>query len=357
MSGQQLFILSGVRWNFTWQRHHSFARAAAEAGYEVTFVLPAPRSLRQIAAHVSRRVRRVPGDGIPHPLPVGVSVVTLHAVLLQQVARRTRRLVRRLGGGGQEALVICYVPSLWLPFVTRLIGPQRVVYDIVVLWSKAPATFYPPRWSGRVEDWLARRPDVRFASDSELVSASWERRGVSCRTVLPAVDEEFLKHAWSRRDDSSEIRRVGYFGAVVASEIDFDVLSWHQELGRSVHVVGPVGQECLTDLVAMGVDVHRPVDLAKLVRVVESWDAILLPYRGDLSRGGAVTPAKLLNSLATGKTVFLSGLPLPSEIMDQCHIDEVDGGQVALRWRNLGELPTWRDRLDELLAGTCGDHD
>ena len=53
MSGQQLFIFSGVRWNFTWQRHHSLARAASEAGYDVTFVLPTPRSVRQIMAHVS----------------------------------------------------------------------------------------------------------------------------------------------------------------------------------------------------------------------------------------------------------------------------------------------------------------
>ena len=79
------------------------------------------------------------------------------------------------------------------PFVIRLISPKRVVYDIVVLWSKAPASFYPPRWSQLIERWLARQPEVQFASDSELVSSSWEERGVCCRTVLPAVDEEFLQ--------------------------------------------------------------------------------------------------------------------------------------------------------------------
>jgi hypothetical protein len=341
-------MFSGVRWNFTWQRHHSFARAAAESGYEVIFVLPAPRSLWQIVTYVVRKARRAPGDGIPHPLPVGVSVVALHTVLLQQVARRARAMVGR--GGGQDALVVCYVPSLWLPFVIRLIGPERVVYDIVVLWSKAPATFYPPRWSRRIEEWLARQPNVRFASDSELVSASWEKRGVSCRTVLPAVDEEFLEHPWGRQEDPAEIRNVGYFGAVRASEIELDQFAYHQELGRSVHVVGPVGHDVATDLVTMGVDVQRPVELKKLVRIVESWDAILLPYRRDLSRGGSVTPAKLLNSLATGKTVLLTGVPLPSGISDQCDVHEVDNGQLALRWRNLDELPTWQDRLEELLS-------
>jgi hypothetical protein len=178
-----------------------------------------------------------------------------------------------------------------------------------------------------------------------------EPRGVPCRTVLPAADEEFLEYPWSRQNDPSDIRTVGYFGAVVASEIDIDLLSYHHSLGRSVHVVGPVGQDVATALVALGVNVQSPVELDKLVRIVDSWDAILLPYRRDLSRGGAVTPAKLLNSLATGKMVLLSGVPLPSEISDQCHVDEADNGQVALRWRNPGELPTWRDRLDELLIG------
>jgi hypothetical protein len=353
LSGQQLFILSGVRWNFTWQRHHSFARAASKSGYEVVFVLPTPRSLRQIVAHVSRKFQRVRGDGIPHPLPVGVQVTTLHALLLQLAVRKAQRLVRRLSNDGiQDALVICYVPSLWLPFVIRLISPEFVVYDNVVMWSKAPLSFYPPRWSHRVEEWLARQPDVQFASDSELVSSSWEKRGISCRTVLPAVDEEFLAHHWGWREAPSEIRTVGYFGAVVASEIDINLLSYHRKLGRTVHVVGPVSQDVATRLVTLGIDVQRPVALTELVHIVESWDAILLPYRADLSRGGAVTPAKLLNSLATGKTVLLSGIPLPSEISDQCHIDEVDEGQVALRWRNLDDLPTWRTRLDELLFGT-----
>ena len=139
---------------------------------------------------------------------------------------------------------------------------------------------------------------------------------------------------------------------MVASEIDLDVFAYHRTLGRFVHVVGPVGQDVTKDLAALGVDVQRPVELTNLVGIIESWDAILLPYRGDLSRGGAVTPAKLLNSLATGKPVLLSGIPLPSGISDQCDVEEADRGQVAIRWRNLSELPTWRTRLDELLVGT-----
>ena len=344
-----LVVLSSVKWDFAWQRHHSLARAAAAAGARVVFVEPHPRSARQVLVRLARRRR---GDAAPvQPVPAGVRVLRWTPLDLVPgvTLRRIRRALPARGEG--ELLVLQYVPSRRCLALARRLRPDRFVYDRVLDWARVPAGWFPPRGWRAVEAALESR--ARLATDSPVMHREWAARGSAALLVLPAADDEFVRHAWREPPPDGP---VGYFGTVQRGIIDLEQVA---ELARSreVEIVGDVDEESRAALLAAGARLRPAVPLAELPPIIERWSAILLPYRvGD--RQETLVPAKIWNALATGRPVLTSGLALPDGIARHTVRLDAPGAPPAAEAVRAAQpvpldpaaVPSWADAWRRLAA-------
>lgn len=343
-----LVILSSVKWNFAWQRHHSLARAAAGAGTAVVFVEPLLRDVRQILA----RLRRRGGDAPPaQQLPAGVRVLHWSPVDLLPGAT-LRRIRRRLGSASaSETMVLQYVPSRRCLALARRLSPRRIVYDRVLDWSQVPANWYPPRHWRRVE--RALEHEAGLVTDSAAMQLAWAEHGLDSILVLPAADDEFTGYPWSEPQPDAPI---GYFGTVQQGIVDLPAVAAVART-RPVEVVGEVDEASRAELLAAGVRLAPPVPVAELPPIIDRWSAILLPYRvGD--RQQTLVPAKIWNALASRRPVLTLGLSLPPGIAQ--HTVPLDDAAslsdaVAAALAHAGEalpqqVPTWVDAWQRIAA-------
>ena len=243
-------------------------------------------------------------------------------------------------------LALCYVPSLMLLPALRMLSPRNIVYDNVVDWRNAPADWYPPRYHRWVERRLvkSRRHRAAVVTDSAVIQQRWERAGVECTTVLPAADDVFVAANWQRTESS---RTIGYFGAVRPTEISVDILLDYAASGWDVRVIGPTDDATAATLIDGGISCHPAVSNGELVRLMQDWDAVILPYSAS-PRLATLVPAKLFNAIATQRPVHVFGLSLPNEVLEVCTAETVDGALVI---RGEGDrVPTWAARWKQVLV-------
>ena len=345
-------IFSGVRWNFTWQRHHSIAAAAVSSG-PVLFVEPMPRRAAQVLSYLRKGGQGDRVVTISQPIPDGVEVVGFarYALGSFQSILRLRRRPLRWRGSDRPDVALCYVPSMWVLVALWLLSPRAVVYDHVVDWGAAPGDWYPPRFHRWVEHRLARstrsRSGAVITTDSAVLQDRWTARGVACTTVLPAADDVFLAAQWEGPDAA---HTIGYFGGVRPSEISIGIMLRYAASGWDMQVVGPMDDSTRAELIQGGATCHHPVPNAELVGIVGKWDAVLLPYSPS-PRLASLVPAKLFNAIATRRPVHVYGLSLPDELLRACDVATITDGLV-IRY-SADSVPTWATRWEEILGAVA----
>jgi hypothetical protein len=345
-------IFSGVRWNFTWQRHHSIAAAAVSRG-PVLFVEPMPRRAAQVLSYLRKRGQGDHVVTISQPIPHGVEVVSFAQYALEsfQSIARLRRRPLRWRGSDRPDVALCYIPSTLLLAALWLLSPRAVVYDQVVDWGASPGDWYPPRFHRWVEDRLTQstrsRSSAVITTDSSVLQDRWTARGVVCTTVLPAADEVFLAEKW---EAPNAAHTIGYFGGVRPSEISIDIMLRYAASGWDVQVVGPMDDSTRAELIQGGATCHHPVSNAELVGIVGEWDAVLLPYSPS-PRLASLVPAKLFNAIATRRPVHVYGLSLPYELLRACDVATFTDGLV-IRY-TADTVPTWAIRWEEILSAVA----
>lgn len=342
-------MLSSVQWNFNWQRHQSLAQAAANAGFDVTFVEPLPRSVSHVASGLKklyrskvdrtfRKADRNSGHRLTQPAAKGVTVISGLRFLLNM--RKQERV----------DLVIFYVPSTSTKVIVRRMGPRVSVYDDVMDWRNVPTNWFPPRSIEKTERWIEAEGSIgRLAvvSDSAHSVRNWKLRGVKAGYVQPAADLPFLRHRWTV---SQSTNRLGYFGSVRREEIDVGLLiSLNNSPDTSVTIVGQCEAEVKSLLELNRVRVMDPVPNDALPRVVDGWDAILLPYKIG-SRTETLVPAKIWNCLSTGKVVLVAGLRIDETFREYAVSSPIDG--FSAYQVSGGVCPTWDDRFREIERAT-----
>ncbi|QZY53147.1 glycosyltransferase family protein [Leucobacter tenebrionis] len=376
-----------MKWNFAWQRHHSLARAAAEAGTAVVFVEPHLRSVRQILARLARIARRGGGAPPTQQVPGGVRILPWSPIDLLPGAT-LRRIRRRLGAVGslgaagtagafgstgrfgstsrprsadapdapdpENLMVLQYVPSRRSLALARQLRPRLLVYDRVLDWSRVPADWYPPRHWQRVEAALER--EARLSTDSAAMQREWQNRGLDSLLILPAADDEFVRHEWAPPRSGAPI---GYFGTVQEGIIDLPAIA---EIARehAVEIVGEVDEASRAALLEAGARLAPPVPVAELPAIIDRWSAILLPYRvGD--RKDTLVPAKIWNALASRRPVLTLGLSLPEQIAR--HTVPLDGAASIAAAADTAietaepaprSIPTWADAWQRLVGFASG---
>ena len=336
-------ILSGVRWDFLWQRHHTLATLFARAGYPTVFVEttglanPSPRvpTLRRVAA----RLRRA-GSGEPS----GEKGLTLYAPLAlpptYDVFRRMNwgffvpRVVRDLVKiSGPAPVVVAYPPTRTTLDLIRGLRPRAVLYDCSDDYELFPGA---PADTLATERALLRLADLVSCTSRRLLEKVRPSRPDAFLSG-PAVDYE--RFAVLQEDNrGGEVRTVCFFGRVSRERIDFPTLRAVAEAGFGVRLIGDLGSVERGFLETPGINFWGEVPHAKLPAALAGVDAFVLPYEvNDLTQG--ISPAKTYECLATGKPVVSAPLPAMEELAEHVYLANEPGEYVEVL-RSLGELQT-----------------
>jgi hypothetical protein len=134
-------ILSGVRWDFLWQRHQTLATLFAGAGYPTVFVettgLANPRPTRETLRSVLARVRRSGGSGVKPSVHGDLIVYAPLTAPPTWGAFRwsnAKLLVPRILGdlrklAGPRPVVVAYPPTRTTLGLISGLDPRLVLYD------------------------------------------------------------------------------------------------------------------------------------------------------------------------------------------------------------------------------------
>jgi glycosyltransferase involved in cell wall biosynthesis len=336
-------ILSGVRWDFLWQRHHALATLFARAGYPTVFVEttglanPSPRvpTLRRVAA----RLRRA-GSGEPS----GEEGLTVYSPLAlpptYKVFRRMNRgfFVPRVARAlveisGSAPVVVAYPPTRTTLDLIRGLRPRAVLYDCSDDYELFPGA---PADTVATERELLRMADLVSCTSRWLLEKVRPSRPDAFLSG-PAVDYE--RFAVLQEDNrGGEVRTVCFFGRVSRERIDFPALRAVAEAGFEVRLIGDLGSVERDFLEMPGINFRGEVPHAKLPAALAGVDAFVLPYEvNDLTRG--ISPAKTYECLATGKPVVSAPLPAMEELAGHVYLANEPGEYVEVL-RSLGELQT-----------------
>lgn len=347
--GTPVVLLSGVRWDFLWQRHHEIAARLAARGHPTVFVettgLSNPRPARGLARKILSRLVRSRRD-LPHPsAPENLSVYSpLVAPPTSRVFRRLNRSVlvpkvvrdlRRIPG--ERPAVIAYPPTRTTLDLIHGLAPRRLLYDCSDDYENFPGV--PQDIAGTEREMLKLADAVSCTSGYLLEKVRLVRPDAFLSG--PGVDfEAFNVLAAPYRDGGPvrEIRIVCFFGHV-GERLDLAALREAARAGFTVRLVGEVSDTARWLLDEPGVEYRGAVSHRELPGALEGVDAFILPYRLS-GQGLGISPAKTFECLATRCPVVASPLPALADLADHVYLAESPADFV----RVLGELPETETR-------------
>jgi glycosyltransferase involved in cell wall biosynthesis len=336
-------ILSGVRWDFLWQRHHILATMFARAGYPTVFVettgLANPRPNMPTLRKVASRFRRAGGKE-----PSGEKRLTVYAPLaappkgtaFRWLNRRffVPRVVRDLEEiVGPAPIVVAYPPTRTTLDLISILRPRLVFYDCSDDYAHFPGA---PGDVAATERELLRRANLVSCTSTRLLEKVRPSRPDAFLSG-PAVDYERFRLLQEDRT-GKEVRSVCFFGHVSKERTDFFALRAIAEAGLEVRLVGGLGRVDKDVMGMPAIHYNGKVPHARLPAVLAGVDAFVLPYKVNaLTRG--IAPAKTYECLATGKPVVAAPLPALEELAGFVYLAEAPEDYVEVL-RRLGDLET-----------------
>jgi glycosyltransferase involved in cell wall biosynthesis len=342
-------ILSGVRWDFLWQRHQTLATLFAGAGYPTVFVettgLANPRPSGDTLRRVFARIRRSGGAGekpsvqgdltvyspLTAPPTYGVFRWSNERLLVPRVLKDLEKLA------GPRPVVVAYPPTRTTLGLISGLDPRLVLYDCADDYEHFPGA---PEDIKETERELFVRADLVSCTSVRLLEKARRLRSDAFLSG-PAVDYERFA---SLQDSSPErkVRTVCFFGQVSRERLDFGALRAIVEAGFELRIVGGIGDAERDFLHTPGVDYTGEVSHARLPAALSGVDAFALPYEiNDLTR--AISPAKTYECLATGKPLVAGNLPAMRDLGECVYLAERPEDYVAVL-RNLQKLETGEKR-------------
>jgi glycosyltransferase involved in cell wall biosynthesis len=311
-------ILSGVRWDFLWQRHHFLATLFARAGYPTVFVettgLANPRPNRATLRKVASRVRRSGGEK-----PSGEKRLTVYAPLAAPPTHRAfrwlnrgffvPRIVRDLRNvSGQDPIILAYPPTRTTLDLISGLRPRLVLYDCSDDYERFPGA---PKDVAATERELLRQADLVACTSAPLLEKVGPLRPDAFLSG-PAVDYERFE-VLQDIHPGKEIRTVCFFGHLSRERTDFSALQAVADAGFEVRLLGDLGRVERGLLKIPGIDYRGKVSHARLPAALAGVDAFVLPYEVNrLTRG--ISPAKTYECLATGRPIVAAPLPALEEL-------------------------------------------
>ncbi|HKH76495.1 MAG TPA: glycosyltransferase [Rubrobacteraceae bacterium] len=351
MNKPPVILLSGIRWDFLWQRHQILATAFARAGYRTVYVettgLSNPRfdlaTLRKVFARLRRSGAQ--GGGVRSAEKNLVENLTVYSPLVAPPTAKVFRLmnrrvfaprvVRDLRAlvGGERPVVIAYLPTQTTLDILSGLEPRLVCYDCSDNYEGFPGV---PEDMARTERELLDRADVVSCTSQFLLRKVRARRPDAFLSG-PGVDYERFRVL--QGDGLVEkVRTACFFGHISEERIDFSILRAVAGAGFKTRLVGGLGRVEEGVLESAGIEHVGEVSHAALPGALAGTDAFIIPYRiSQLTRG--ISPAKIYECFATGKPVVASPLPELRELAE--HVYLADGPEEFVSvLRRLPELET-----------------
>ncbi len=326
MGKPPVVILSGVRWDFLWQRHHILATLFARAGYPTVFVettgLVNPRPSTDTLRKAASRLRRAGGKQ-----PSGEEGLAVYApltappegMIFRWLNRRffVPRVVRDLETiVGPEPIVLAYPPTRTTLDLISGLHPRLVFYDCSDDYAHFPGA---PRDIAATERELLGRADLVSCTSTCLLEKVRPSRPDAFLSG-PAVDYERFRVLQENRLGKG-VHTVCFFGHVSRKRIDFSALRAVARAGFEVRLVGGLGRVDKSVVEMPAIHYTGEVHHAKLPSALAGVDAFVLPYKvNDLTRG--ISPAKTYECLATGKPVVAARLPALEELAGHVYLAE-----------------------------------
>ncbi len=324
MGKPPVVILSGVRWDFLWQRHHILATLFARADYPTIFVettgLANPRPNKATLRKVASRVRRAGGER-----PSGEKGLTVYAPLAAPPKGRVfrwlnrrffvPRVVRDLEEiAGRDPVVVAYPPTRTTLEAISGLRPRLVIYDCADDYAHFPGA---PKDIAATERELLRRADLVSCTSTRLLEKVRPSRPDAFLSG-PAVDYERFRVLQENRPGKG-VRTVCFFGHVSRERTDFSPLLAIARAGFEVRIVGGLGRVDKGVMEMPGIYYKGEVPHAELPAALAGVDAFVLPYKvNGLTRG--ISPAKIYECLATGKPVVAAPLPALEELTGHVYL-------------------------------------
>ena len=338
-------ILSGVRWDFLWQRHQTLATLFAGAGYSTVFVettgLANPRLTGNTLRRVFERIRRSGSAGekppaernliVYAPLTAPPTYGAFRWMNAKLLVPRVLSDLRKIAG--PRPVVVAYPPTRTTLALISGLDPRLVLYDCSDDYEHFPGA---PKDIGETERELLLRADLVSCTSAHLLEKA---RSIRPDAFLggPAVDYERFEVL---QGPGGEVSTVCFFGHVSLERIDFHALRAIAEAGFEVRIVGGSVEKCLFEI--PGLDYRGEVSHPGLPSALAGVDAFVLPYKiNALSR--SISPAKTYECLATGKPVVAAPLPAMLDLAEYIYFTQRPEDYVEVL-RNLIRLETEEKR-------------
>lgn len=344
-----MILLSGVRWDFLWQRHHEIAARLAARGHPTVFVettgLSNPRPETGLAhkllsrlAHSTRATGRDPDRGIPENLSVYSPLVappTARMFRRMNQSVLVPRVVRDLGRiSDDRPAVIAYPPTRTTLDLVRALSPRRLLYDCSDDYENFPRV---PQDIAETERELLAFADAVSCTSGYLLE---KVRPVRPDAYLsgPGVDFGAFNALAAGAEPGRTVQTVCFFGHV-GERLDLTSLRETARAGFTVRLVGEISDSARPLLDEPGVEYRGAVPHRELPGALEGVDAFILPYRLS-GQGRGISPAKTFECLATGIPVVASPLPALDALADHVYLAQSPAAFVRI----LGELPDTETR-------------
>ncbi len=319
-------VLSGVRWDFLWQRHQTLATLFDRAGYPTVFVEttglanPRPSALRGVFARL-RGARERAQDGGPVVYPPLALPPTFRAFRAANRQFFLPRIARDLPGLlGERPVVVAYPPTRTTLDLIPHLDPRLVLYDCADDYGHFPGA--PKDIAATEQELLARADLVSCTSGSLLEKA--RRARPDAFASGPAVDYERFAILQASLP-AVPARTVCFFGHLGRERLDSGAVRAVARAGFRVRLVGDAGRADGAVLGEPNVEYRPAVPHGRLPAALAGVDAFVLPYKaGGLTR--AISPAKTYECLATGRPVVASPLPDLKSLAD--HVYLADGPEA-----------------------------
>lgn len=337
MTKPPVVVLSGVRWDFLWQRHQTVATLFARAGYPTAFVettglaTPGPSALPKVWSRVRRSGSGLAGDGGPFVYSPLVFPPTLRVFRAANRRLLLPRVARDLKGAvGENPIVVAYPPTRTTLDLISALSPRLVLYDRADDYEHFP---HVPKDIASTERELLARADLVSCTSKPLLEET-RRLRPDASLSGPAVDYDRFA-ALQEPPPAVPPRTVCFFGDAGRGRVDFGVLRAIARAGFRLRLVGALdpAERHLAD--EPGVEYLGEVSHGLLPAALAGVDAFVLPYRiNGLTK--ALSPAKTYECLATGRPVVASPLPALQELSGHVYLADGPEGFVGTL-RNLPE--------------------
>lgn len=335
---KRALVISGVKWDATYQRHHLNTKILAKNGYKVDFLegcKTSKMSLKKIIGLLGEKLRNFSVQKKDNSLVKNarsdINVFSLFFLppggfFSSQINGLLFNIFHFRKLATNYDLILIYTPSDHVKFLN--VDDSYLIYDCVRAFSV---------WGGYHKS-LYENEKLLFSKAHKVTCDSFYLKDIhlpelveegKISHLIPPLEVELTNYSYSL---SNDIKVIGYFGSV-SDHIDITIFDKLLESGYEIHFWGVDDEGLLPEKVVNHGYVSDQKELFAQLSLYCC--ALIIPYKYVLD---GVYPAKLAISLATRLPVFSSKFYDSKKLSNMLYVyDNMEGLLKTLNGYNIEE--------------------